>query len=211
MGRPPLELDKLEADGRRPWDQQPGESGKLYARFKIHLALGRDRRLVETRDMINSDPDTRRPIAYSALAQIAHEMRWKVRAEAYDVDQAAQAAKKIEQQLREARERQRKLGIGLAGKGAQALQALNATLLAPGDILRFIKTGAEMELASLGEATQVVEVSGRYGGPVDVADVSKMSQEESKARAAWLVAEVARRNGLANPGEDAVDPDDEVV
>ncbi|NUT53253.1 MAG: hypothetical protein HOV94_39110 [Saccharothrix sp.] len=158
MARPPLDVERLEDDGRYAWERQPGESERDHALLLLHLALGPHRSLRETLDMVNDDPEQGRPMAYRTLTQISTTMKWKRRAQLWDAAELRRMARTAQQRRLDALERQAKLGRRLAEKGNGALLALNPLLLHPLELLKFVTTGVEMELRALREIGALHEV-----------------------------------------------------
>jgi hypothetical protein len=193
--KPPVHL----ATDRNPWDRQPGESHKQYARFQAFLELGRTRTLTQAAEMLHGLGDT---ITYGTLRNYAHELRWTERAEAHDRDQDRLERVRLLQLRREMYARHRKLAGGLTAKAVKRLTDLKPEDLTPLDIVRFFRVAAELERASLGEPDKWISVSGPGGGPIAVDDFSQYTPAERRARMEQLAAEIGRRAALHDDDED---------
>lgn len=65
----------------QPWHQQPGETAEQFARFLQFLELGPERTLASLARLLG--------ISRPAVSQVASRQQWKVRAAAYDANQAS--------------------------------------------------------------------------------------------------------------------------
>lgn len=175
---------------RDPWERQPGESQKQYARFGFYRDLGRlrtlaqvHRLLVETGDSIKSD----------TLRQTAYEFRWKDRAEAWDIAQDAAAQEKLIKARLEMVDRHQKIAKGLLAKALEALRIIPVAEMTSADVVRYIKLATDIERIAIGEPQRTISVTGPTGGPVQTEDLTNLTKEERKRRLADIAAELARR------------------
>ncbi|KGI79322.1 hypothetical protein IL38_23720 [Actinopolyspora erythraea] len=195
------------ASDRNAWEQQPGESERMFARFTVYRDLGEGRTLNQTAEILNST--SRKTVTYRSLTEYASRYRWRERAEAFDVDQAAADRARMAKLRKEAVERHRKQGQAMQGRAAQELAQLAVGSLSPNDILRFFAEGARMELAALREPTERTVTSGAEGSSVEVTEVGEWSPEQRRTRLQALEGELARRLGRSSGGDE--DEDDRVT
>ena len=187
------------ATDRDPWERQPGESHKQYSRFRAFLELGRVRTLKQAAEMLHGLGDA---IAYRTLQQYSYELRWTERAEAHDRDQDRLERVRLLQLRREMWARHRKLAGGLTAKAVERMKNLKSAELTPLDLVRFLRTAAELERAALGEPDTTVALTGPAGGPVVVEDFSRYSPKERRARLEALASELGRRAALRDDEDD---------
>lgn len=194
--KPPINL----ADDREPWDRQPGESNRQYSRFRVFMELGRTRTLKQAVEMLHGVGDDR--VAYRTLMQYAYEYRWTERAESHDYAQDQLEASRLLTMRREMYARHRKIAGALQAKAVAALQNIQPQDMTALDVVRFVRYGTQIEATALGEPTQTVAVTGPAGGPIMTDDMSRLSAEERRSRLLTISAELARRAGAAQLGDD---------
>jgi len=194
--KPPIRLDP----DRDPWERQPGESHRMYSRFRSFMELGRMRTLKQAMEILHTLGD--KSVAYRTLQQYSYENRWTERAEAFDRDQDRLERAKLMVARREMLARHRKLASGLMAKAVTRLQAIPAGELTALDIVRFVRTASELERFALGEPEKTVAVSGPGGGPILVDDFSHYTPAERKARLEQIASELGRRAAMHDEDDD---------
>lgn len=193
--KPPIRLDP----DRDPWDKQPGESDRMYSRFRSFMELGRGRTLKQAAEILHTLGDQ---VSHRVLQQYSYEKRWTERAEAFDRDQDRLEREKLLTLRREMLARHRKLAGGLMAKAVNRLQQLPVSELSPLDVVRFVRAAAELELRALGEPERTVGVSGPNGGPVLVDDFGQYTPAERRARLEQIATELARRAAMHDTDDD---------
>jgi len=187
------------ATDRDPWDRQPGESVRQYARFRTYVELGRGRDLKQTKEILDGLGDV---ITAGTLYQTSYTYRWTDRADAFDHDQDDHERRRLSVLRRAMVERHRKIATALTAKALQRLQSMNIDELTPLDLVRFIDLAVKLERTALGEPERTIAVSGPGGGPVPIDDYSRLTPDERRARLRALAREMLARAGI-------VDDDDE--
>lgn len=193
--KPPIHLSP-DLD---PWERQPGESNRMYSRFRTFLELGRTRTLKQAAEMLHTLGDK---VTYRTLMQYAYELRWTERAEAHDRDQDRLERERLLSLRREMQSRHRKLASGLMAKAVAALTKIKPEDLTPLDIVRMSKHAADLERAALGEPERTIAVTGHGGGPIITEDFSHYTPEERRARLEQISIELARRAALRDDDDD---------
>lgn len=188
----------LSAD-REPWDRQNGESNRQYSRFQTFDGLDRTRDLKQAAQMLRDFNDT---VSYRTLMQYAYEYRWTERAEAHDRAKDQLEAARLLLLRREMYSRHRRMASGLLAKGVAALAQIKPEDMTAFDTLRFIRYGIEIEAKALGEPTQITQVVGPGGGPIQIDDLSRLDPEQRRDRQLALSAELARRAQSAAVTDD---------
>lgn len=188
---------------REPWERQPAESPKMYARYTIYRDLGDTRTLNAALEIINAT--TSKKISKGTLHQISCQYRWTERAEAFDNAASAAEKQRLLMLRRDMIERHRKLSAGLTSKAVEALRQIEPADMEPVDITRFLTVAADLERKALGEPTERVAISGPTGtGPVQFEDLARLTPEQRRVRLGQISAELARR-----AGRDVLDEDEE--
>jgi hypothetical protein len=180
------------ASDRDPWERQPRESPKQYARFEFYRDFGRLRTLTQVHKILTAAGDT---LKHDSLRQIAYEYRWGDRAEAADLAQDQAERERLIIERRDMIKRHRNVATALLAKALTALQKIPIDAMAPADIVRYVKLATDIERTAIGEPQRIVAVTGPAGGPVQVEDISTLSPEERRTRLAEIAAELARRAG----------------
>jgi hypothetical protein len=194
VSKPPLHL----ADDRDPWERQPGESHRLYSRFRTFMELGRTRTLKQAAEMLHAIGDK---VGYRTLQQYGYQFRWTERAEAHDRDQDRLERERLLKLRQEMLARHRKLASGLMAKAVAKLTTIQPADLTALDVVRFVRQAAALERAALGEPEQTVAVTGAGGGPVVVEDFGQYTPAERRARMQALAQEISRR-ALSHTDDD---------
>lgn len=144
---------------REAWARQPGETSRAYSAFCIYRDLGpRERSLREAASHYYSNK-TRTSIAQIGIWSGRHN--WVERCRQYDEFLDEQRRQKALDAVLEMADRQAREGTALQTLGAKIL----ASLLAKGenltgnvlDVVRALRTGAEIERLARGMPTQIIE------------------------------------------------------
>lgn len=178
---------------RKPWQQQVGESSKLYRYFCAYMnAMPGER----------SCPKVAKRLGLSAvtLTKASQKYGWQARVGAWDQEIARRMAASTEDAVVEMRKRHIQIGVGLQTAGVKELQALvnkvNAAaagaqalaikegrdpslafhepVLSPLDTLRLLQSGIEIERLTRGLVTA------RVADGDDDAGLEKLTLEELK-------------------------------
>lgn len=187
------------AGDRDPWERQPGESLRMYSRFRAFLELGRARTLKQVAETLQVLGDE---VGYRSLQQYSYRWRWTERAEAHDRDQDRLDRERLLARRREMTERHLKLSTALMAKAVERLRQLPAADLTALDVVRFVRTAVAIEQAALGEPERTVAVTGPAGGPLVVEDFARYTPQERQDRLRALLAELGRRVGGSGADED---------
>lgn len=194
--KPPIQLHP-DLD---PWDKQPGESDMMYSRFRTFLELGPDRNLKQAAEMLTTLGSKK--VSYRVLQQYSYEKRWVERAGAYDRDQDRLERARLMKQRREMMARHRKLASGLMAKAVERLAKIPVVELTALDIVRFVRTAAELEIRALGDPERTIAITGPAGGPVLTDDFSHYTPAERRSRLEQIAAELGRRAAMNDDTDD---------
>jgi hypothetical protein len=150
-----------------PWEQQPGEPNRWYARFECFRLVGPSRSLLGT---LNAERQQRGASKSRSIPQSwalnARRWRWRERAEAWDERQRQEARAAHAREVEEMNRRHLQEAKALQGKAVQRLKALDQEQLTPADVVRFVTEAAKLERTALGEPQTIEEqrLTGRGGG-----------------------------------------------
>ena len=152
-----------------PWEQQPGEPNRWYARFERYRLAGPSRSLLAAVNAARQERGVRpgRSVP-QAWAKAAKQWRWRERAEAWDAHERLQARAAHAQQVEEMNRRHVQEARGLQSTAIGRLKSLNLEQLSPADVLRFLIAAARLERTALGEPETIEEqrLTGPGGGAV---------------------------------------------
>lgn len=182
-------LDQLAAD-REPWQQQPGESAKLYKQFCAYRDSGLRRSLTQTAETLT--------LSYGHTRNTASLWKWAERSAAWDKDADALYRAEFAEERRKAARHDARVLNQMMVKAGQALEALDALLLSPTEIIRLADVAMRHRRALFGDPTSVVAVTGPSGDPLSV-EITDFAQLPEQARATRLqeLAETAIRRAAA--------------
>jgi hypothetical protein len=135
-----------------PWERQPGEPNRWYARFERYRLAGPSRSLLgilnAERQLCEAKKGKSLPQAWARNAQ---RWRWRERAEAWDAHERRQARAAHAQQTAEMNNRHIQEAKALQAKAIQRVKSLDADDLSPTDVLRFCTESAKLERTAVGE------------------------------------------------------------
>jgi hypothetical protein len=180
------------ADGRDPWEQQPHETVKQYARFSFYRDYGRLRTLTQLHKLLTETGDK---IKYDTLRQLSYENRWTERSDCWDVAQESVDRERLIAEHRDMVRRHRSVAGALLSKAIQALNKITVAEMTPADVVRYIKLATDLERIAVGEPQRIVAVTGPSGGPIQTEDITQLTAEERRSRLAEIAAELGRRAG----------------
>lgn len=170
-----------------PWDLQPGEPEKQFARFNDYLDQPSGKRTFKAvADMHDVDPST--------IAEIAQKHRWRERAAQYDAHLAQERRAAILYREIELAEQQMELA-GIATEvlrhSIQSIQESGA-VLDPKDMPHWARMVEIFRRIALDQPDQVVEITGADGGPIQVAEFVGLSRDQVRDRASEMARSVLR-------------------
>lgn len=185
-----------------PWERQPRETSLMYARFIVFRDLGTGRTLKQALEILSVTGDR---VKRGQLYNISSQYCWAERAEAFDRDQDRLERDRLIRLRREMTERHRKIATNLMATGLEALRKIkeHPDTITPNEVVRLLALGVKVERAALGEPEQTIAVTGRDGGPVEVADFTGLTPDERAARLRKIGEELTRRAAARLPeGEE---------
>jgi len=157
------------SESPEPWEQQPGEPNRWYARFERFRLAGPSRSLLGAvkaeREQVGKRSTRSVPQAWAKAAQL---WRWRERAEAWDAHERCKARAAHAQQVEEMNRRHVQEVRGLQSAAIGRLKSLNLEQLSPAEVLRFLVAAAKLERTALGEPETIEEQrhTGAGGGAV---------------------------------------------
>ncbi len=165
-----------------PWEQQPGEPNRWYARFECYRLAGPSRSLLGTVNALRLPRGLGKSKSIpQAWAKNVKQWRWRERAEAWDLRQRQEARAAHLQEVEEMNRRHLQEAKALQSTAIQRLKSLDVGQLSPADVLRFCIESAKLERTILGEPETIEEqrLTGKGGGPVTftVEDAVRADQE----------------------------------
>jgi hypothetical protein len=140
-----------------PWDRQPEEPNRWYARFERYRLAGPDRSLLGTFNAERAEKGaTTKASPSGAWKRASEEWRWRERAEAWDEDErhrrrTAQASEMDKMHRRHVRQ-----SMALQRKALRGLRALEPDDLSAGEVLRCLVEAIKIERSARGQP-EVVE------------------------------------------------------
>lgn len=189
----PKKTFRLSGD-RDPWEQQPDESDRMYARFAVYLELGRTRTLTQAAEILTSTGDTAK-LKGVYIRMLSSQFLWTQRTGAYDREQDRLERERLIEQRRDMIKRHRAIANDLSAKAKDALRALEIIKITPLDMVRMLRLAAQIEATALGMPFETVAVTGPGGGALVVDDLAAYSPAERQQRLADIATELGRRAG----------------
>jgi hypothetical protein len=155
------------APDRKPFERQPGESGKAWRAFLFYRDMGDERTLREAsksyHESINSKAKPESTMR--SIATWSSRWQWVVRCEEYDRELDKARRREAIREVRDMRQRHITLAQNVQELAAVELEKWlkrardnpNSHVAAVVDILKAMKTGVEVERAARGEPTEIHE------------------------------------------------------
>jgi hypothetical protein len=156
-------------ESSEPWEQQPGEPSRWYARFERFRLAGPSRSLLGAINIERQQNGKRSTRSVpQAWAKAAQQWRWRERADAWDVHERRQARAAHAQQIEEMNRRHVQEARGLQSAGIGRLKSLDLEQMSPSEVLRFLVAAAKLERTALGvpESIEEQRLTGAGGGAV---------------------------------------------
>lgn len=167
----------------QPWDRQPKESGPAWEAFRIYRDMGLTRSITK----VSAEVDKNRQL----IGRWSKTHTWPLRAIAYDkfCDREWQLT------MQEEAAKANKKAALIAAKMIARVEAATDFLAFEdaGELARVFDVATKIQARALGMSTENVQISGKPGSPVEVADVSLLSDEDRRARLQQLMTEAQRR------------------
>jgi hypothetical protein len=139
----------------QPWDQEPGESSRWYARFERYRQLGHTRSVDAVfREEKRTEGRRHAPGRWHTEAARWH---WKERAAAWDDYQREIARKEEEQELRKRRKEHIAQALKLQELGVQGTQHLKPEVFTVADVIKLLEVGVRLELLGRGAPSEITE------------------------------------------------------
>jgi hypothetical protein len=177
-----------------PWDQQPGEPNRWYARFEHFRLAGPNRSLLGTSNAEREQRGKRKGRSIpQAWARNASRWRWRERALAWDEHERRQARVAHTQEIEEMNRRHAQEAKVLQSKGLQGLKSVDPGQLRPTDSLRFLVEATKIERAARGEPETIA-------GSAENGNLPPLCMEEIVALYQQMETyEHERRHGTSTP------------
>lgn len=163
------------------WERQPTETAVAYSNFSVYRDLGPARSLRKAASELGKSRKT--------LDEQSAVHRWVARAEAWDRAQEIERRALQRQAAIESAERHSAVANAMLGKVISRLGQLDVATLSPRDLAHWVEVAVKVQRLALGEPERY-EVTGKDGGPIEVAH---LSDEERKERLAALRREIDKR------------------
>lgn len=188
------------AEGKHPWEKQPGETSKAYGGFCVYRDMGPVRRSV-----LGACKEAEG--APRSFTKWFKNLMWQERAQAWDEYLNKESLDRQLTDVVEARKRIVQLGQALQTLGGHEMEVMLATAkeqkrngkkeslgLKKSEVVRFIKEGTRLELIGLGEP---VEPQGEGAeGATSYAELARIAEDWDKKNRQKEEAE-AERSALA--------------
>ena len=162
-----------------PWEPQPGEPNRWYARFESFRLAGPNRSLLAT---VNAERQQRRGRKSKSIPQAwaknAHKWRWRERAEEWDEYQRQEQRASHAQEILDMNHRHRQEAKALQSTAVQRLKSMPAENLSARDVLRFLIEAAKLERIAFGEPKEQCPTGTGSGTvPFTLEDAVRADQE----------------------------------
>jgi hypothetical protein len=165
-----------------PWEPQPGEPNRWYARFESFRLAGPNRSLLATVNAERQQRGGRKSKSIpQAWAKNAQKWRWRERAEAWDDYQRQEQRASHAQEILDMNQRQLQEAKALQSTAIRCLKSMPAENLSSRDVLRYLIEAAKLERTALGElAEQCPMGTGSGTVPFSLEDAVRADQELEK-------------------------------
>lgn len=171
--------------GDEAWEILADEPTRAYECFSVWRDLGPNRNRKDAADRLG--------VSVSTLREMAARHGWEDRARAYDLDNDRKNRVKLESERLAMRLRHAGTAVFLQKKVAERLALMDPMEMTPKDAVYALDLASKLERISRGEADTKIELTGRDGGPIELAEA--LGTEDRAALMAKVQAELARRLG----------------
>jgi hypothetical protein len=152
-----------------PWDRNPGEPNRWFARFERYRLAGLTRSVVGTWTAEQAEKGReRRTKVPGSWNHAVIRWRWRQRAEAWDEFERQQAREAHAKAIEEMNARHIEEARAMQTKAIQRLKSLELRELSSADVARFFVEATKLERTARGEPEAIEErrLTGRGGGPI---------------------------------------------
>jgi hypothetical protein len=152
-----------------PWDRQPGEPNRWFARFERYRLAGPCRTLQGAIGSEKARKGKKKQTAIpGAWSRAAAQWRWKQRAEAWDEHERQKAREAHAQAIEEMNQRHIQEAQALQSKAIQRLKSLELADVSASDVVRYLVEATKLERTARGEPESIEErrLTGKGGGAV---------------------------------------------
>jgi hypothetical protein len=202
----PVYAEEFLSDRREQWDRLDEEAVEDFELFRIYRELGCGIRSIRA-TAIACD------LSHRTVQRVATRNSWLARVGAYDAECHHQAVVTLEGSQLAMRQRHASLAQKMLAKGEAAMDLLDPRFMHPRDLGVIVDVAAKLERLSRGVTdTKRVEITGKDGGPIQVAQ--ELSSQDRRALLEAAAAELNKRikqTEIDNviEGEIVEDEDDE--
>ena len=184
----PGRLARVEfAADRRMWDRQDGQSVKHHGYMIMWLRLGRGRTLRKLAETLD--------ISVAWAEQISSAHRWSEVAAEWDAEDDRQWAKSLDDERRRAMRERLDVSRAAIELVAEAVDRIRATgePVPPAAAAQLLGVADRIQRGIFGEADARTEIGGRDGGPIEIAEVAALDDEQRRERVRELTGRLRRR------------------
>jgi hypothetical protein len=165
-----------------PWERQPGEPNRWFARFENYLRTGPGRSLLGAVNSERAKSGKHRQTAIpGSWSRAAAQWRWKARAEVWDEQERQKARETHARDIAEMNARHIQEAQALQRKAIERLKSLELNDISAADLARFIVEATKLERTARGEPEAIEErrLTGKGGGPIgfSLEDAVRASKE----------------------------------
>lgn len=180
-------VEKISRYENDPWDQQPTESAKQYARFTAYAT-----RPVGDRDLAAVAREYR--LAHSTIWELAERFRWRERAALWDADRRRTRLETIAEKETQLAERAINLALVTTSIMARSLRALaeSKVNLEAKDLPAFSKMAETLRKMAIDAPDQVINLGHPAGPGLEVPDFAGLSEDQKRDRAGEMARSMLR-------------------
>lgn len=168
-----------------PWDILPGESSRAFEAFTAFLLLGPIRTRKAAADSLG--------VGSTSLREWHARYAWDDRCRAYDIEKQRVLRVEIEAETMAMRKRHAGIAVFMQKKVAEGMAQVDPAAMTPKDLAYWLDLASKLERISRGAEVTKVELTGRDGGPIELAEA--LGAEDRMALMAKVQEELARRLG----------------
>lgn len=172
-----------------PWDRQPNETAKQFARFvEFAAATAGDRSLAAVARAHRVAPST--------IWEVAERWRWRERAAMWDADKLTRRREAIAEKETQLAERAINLALvatAILGRSLRKIADEPQAVLDPKDMPAWAKMTETLRKMAVDAPDQIVALTGPDGrGPVQIEEFTGLSPEQVRDRAGEMARSVLR-------------------
>lgn len=181
----PVHAEEFLGDKRATWDRLDEEAVEDFEFFRIYRELGCGVRSIRATAAVVG-------FSHRTVQRVSTRNSWLARVEAYDLECQRQATVSLDREAPAMRRRHADMGKKMVDLAEAVIENLDPRFVHARDLPVILDVGAKLQrLSVLGSEAKRVEITGKDGGPIQMA--AELSPQDRRAMLEAYAAELNKR------------------